>query len=117
MQALLLSPEVGAGAQFGFHVGVSLDDAFAASAPVATSPAGPGQGLVLMFERDLISCPHDLNGDGTVTGGDLSLCLASWGPATGAGYYADFNGDSVVDGYDVTALLANWGPCTCVPAP
>lgn len=70
-----------------------------------------------MFERELISCPHDLSGDGTVNGADVALCLANWGPATGSGYYADFNGDSVVDGYDITALLANWGPCTCVPAP
>ena len=117
VQALRLSPEVGAGAQFGFHVGVSLDQVFAVSAPVATSPAGPGQGLALLFERDLIGCPHDLNGDGIVSGPDLSLCLASWGPATGAGYYADFNGDSIVDGFDLTPLLAAWGPCICVPAP
>ncbi len=117
IQALRLSPDVGAGAQFGTYVGVSLTEAFGISAPGATSPGGPGQGVVLMFERDLISCPHDLSGDGTVNGADVALCLASWGPATGSGYYADFNGDSVVDGYDITALLANWGPCTCVPAP
>lgn len=117
IQALRLSPEVGASAQFGAYVGVSLDEAFGIAAPGATSPAGPGQGMVLMFERDLISCPHDLSGDGIVNGGDLALCLASWGPATGSGYYADFNGDSVVDGYDITALLANWGPCVCTPAP
>lgn len=117
IQALRLSPDVGAGAQFGAYVGVSLDEAFGISAPGATSPAGPGQGVVLMFEQDLISCPHDLSGDGTVNGADIALCLASWGPATGSGYYADFNGDSVVDGYDITALLANWGVCTCIPAP
>lgn len=117
LQVLRLSTNLGSGALFGTHVGVSLDESFAVSAPGATSPAGPGQGVLLMFERDLVSCPHDLNGDGAVTGGDLSLCLASWGPATGAGYYADFDGNSVVDGFDITALLANWGPCTCVPSP
>lgn len=117
IQSLRLSPDVGAGSQFGACVGVSLDEAFAVSAPGATSPAGPGQGVVLMFERELISCPHDLSGDGTVNGADVALCLASWGAASGSGYYADFNGDSVVDGYDITAILANWGACTCAPSP
>lgn len=117
IQSLRLSPNVGAGAQFGACVGVSLDEAFGVSAPGATSPSGPGQGIVLMFERDLISCPEDLSGDGTVNGADVALCLASWGPAMGSGYYADFNGDSVVDGYDITAILANWGACACIPAP
>lgn len=117
IQSLRLSPDVGAGAQFGAGVGVSLDEAFGVSAPGATSPAGPGQGIVLMFERELVSCPHDLSGDGAVNGADIALCLASWGSATGSGYYADFNGDSVVDGYDITAILANWGTCTCIPSP
>lgn len=117
VQALRLSPNVGAGSQFGTYVGVSLNEAFGISAPGATSPAGPGQGVVLMFERELISCPHDLSGDGTVNGADIALCLSGWGAASGSGYYADFNGDGTVDGFDVTALLANWGPCSCTPAP
>jgi hypothetical protein len=72
---------------------------------------------VLLYERDLVGCPQDLNGDGTTDGLDLALCLSAWGPASGAGYYADFNGDSVVDGFDLTGLLAKWGPCSCAPEP
>jgi hypothetical protein len=117
VQVLRLSPDLGSAAQFGSHVGLSAGDAFAVGAPGATSPGGPGQGMVLMFERDLISCPHDLNGDGTVNGADLALLLSYWGPVFGSGYYADFNADGVIDGYDLTPILSNWGPCLCVPSP
>ena len=116
-QALRVSPSLGSGAQFGAHVGLSFNELFAVGAPGATSPLGPGQGVVLLYERDLVGCPQDLNGDGTTDGLDLALCLSAWGPASGAGYYADFNGDSVVDGFDLTALLAKWGPCSCAPEP
>jgi hypothetical protein len=116
-QVLRLSPTLGSSAQFGAHVGVSSSELFAASAPGATSPLGPGQGIVMMYERELVGCPQDLNGDGTTDGLDLGLLLASWGPASGSGYYADFNGDAMVDGFDLTAVLATWGPCSCAPSP
>lgn len=117
VQVLRLSPDLGSGVQFGSQVGLSAGETFAVGAPGATSPAGPGQGLALLFERDLISCPHDLNGDGTVDGADLALSLSYWGPVFGSGYYADFNADGIVDGYDLTPMLSNWGPCVCVPTP
>ena len=46
----------------------------------------------------------DLDGDGTVDGGDLGLLLAAWG---GSG--ADINGDGTTDGADMGLLLAAWG--------
>jgi hypothetical protein len=116
-QVLRLSPNLGSGAAFGSHVGLSAGAEFAVGAPGATSPAGPGQGKVLIFERDLVGCPHDLNGDGTTDGLDLALALSYWGPVFGSGYYADYNADGVIDGYDLTHILANWGPCPCVPTP
>jgi len=53
------------------------------------------------------TCPADLNNDGVVNGGDLTLLLAQWGnPGT-----ADLNCNGVVDGGDLTLLLAAWGAC------
>jgi len=49
--------------------------------------------------------PGDLNGDGVVSGLDLTVLLSTWG-ASGS---ADLNGDGVVGGSDLTILLSNWG--------
>ena len=51
--------------------------------------------------------PGDLNDDGEVSGADLGLLFASWGPC--AGCPADLNGDGVVNGADVGLLLLEWG--------
>jgi formylglycine-generating enzyme required for sulfatase activity len=62
------------------------------------------------------SCAADLNGDGQVSGTDLSVILAGWGPCgSGADCNGDINGDGSVNGPDLTALLAGWGPCVNVP--
>lgn len=45
---------------------------------------------------------YDLDGDGTIDGGDLGLLLGGWG-TVGPG---DVNGDGVVDGGDLGLLLA-----------
>ena len=47
----------------------------------------------------------DLNGDGVVSGLDLTVLLGAWG----ASGNADLNGDGVVGGIDLTILLSNWG--------
>ncbi len=47
----------------------------------------------------------DLDGDGLVTGSDLSMLLSSWGEAGGVG---DINGDGQVNGIDLNRLLAHW---------
>lgn len=49
----------------------------------------------------------DLDGDGTVGGGDLGLMLATWGSSDAA---ADLNENGMVDGPDLGLLLAAWGP-------
>ena len=46
----------------------------------------------------------DLNGDGRVDGGDLTILLGEWG---GEGT-ADFDGNGVVDGADLSRLLGDW---------
>ncbi|MFO0874656.1 MAG: LamG-like jellyroll fold domain-containing protein [Phycisphaerales bacterium] len=51
----------------------------------------------------------DLDGSGTVDGGDLGLLLSAWGPCPApACCLADLNGDGVVDGSDLGVLLASW---------
>ena len=50
----------------------------------------------------------DLDGNCEVSGGDLGLMLASWGPCP-APCPADLNGDGLVNGADIGLLLAAWG--------
>jgi len=50
--------------------------------------------------------PADVNGDGSVDGGDLALVLGYWG-SSAAG--PDINGDGIVDGMDIAIVLGNWG--------
>lgn len=49
--------------------------------------------------------PGDIDGDGAVNGGDLSILLSNWGTA-GAG---DIDGDGVIGAGDLAILLSNWG--------
>lgn len=55
-----------------------------------------------------LSCPADLNGDGSISGADLGVLLSGWG-TSGAG---DLNGDGVINGADLGTLLSVWGPCS-----
>jgi len=52
-------------------------------------------------------CPADLDGSGSVNGGDLGILLSAWG---GPGE-ADLDGSGVVDGGDLGFFLASWGEC------
>ncbi len=56
-----------------------------------------------------LSCPADIDGDGTVGINDFLGLLAAWGP--NPGHPADLDGDGDVGINDFLALLANWGPC------
>ncbi|MBC03911.1 MAG: hypothetical protein CMJ34_11515 [Phycisphaerae bacterium] len=53
-------------------------------------------------------CTGDLNGDGSVNGGDLGVFLGSWGESP---CDLDLNGDGVCNGGDLGVLLGAWGPC------
>ncbi|MEE2681290.1 MAG: PQQ-dependent sugar dehydrogenase [Planctomycetota bacterium] len=59
-------------------------------------------------ECDPAECPADLDGDGIISGADLSIVLASWG-TNGPG---NLNGDQTTDGQDLAIILANWGVCS-----
>lgn len=54
------------------------------------------------------ACPADINGDGVVSGTDLTQLLAAWGSDSAT---ADINDDNTVDGLDLAAVLAGWGAC------
>ncbi len=68
-------------------------------------------GLGLYAVYDGAGCPvpsPDLNGDGSVTGADLGLLLADWGPCASACCPADLNQDGEVTGADLGLFLAAW---------
>jgi hypothetical protein len=56
----------------------------------------------------VVTCAGDIDGDGSVGGGDLGALLGAWGTSSAA---FDLNGDGVVDAADLAALVAAWGPC------
>ena len=60
-----------------------------------------------MYETD--PCPGDLDGDGTVGGGDLATLLAEWGLPSET---SDLSGDGFVGGEDLSILLGRWGVCS-----
>ncbi len=51
--------------------------------------------------------PADLDRDGLVSGVDLSILLANWGPV-GPGVRGDLDCDGLVSGEDLARLLADW---------
>ena len=53
-------------------------------------------------------CPADLDGDGEVSGSDLSMLLGAWG---GGDADLDLDGDEFIDGSDLAFLLGDWGAC------
>lgn len=54
---------------------------------------------------DQCAAAGDLNGDGAVNGGDVTIILGAWGPG---GPPADVTGDGTVDGADIAWILGNW---------
>ncbi len=61
------------------------------------------------YEFQAITCPWDLDSNGTVGILDLLALLAAWG--TDPGGPPDFDGDGTVGILDLLTLLANWGEC------
>lgn len=53
----------------------------------------------------------DLDASGVVTGMDLAILLANWGPCPGNGQFCpgDLDGNGSVNGMDLANLLAAWG--------
>jgi formylglycine-generating enzyme required for sulfatase activity len=54
-------------------------------------------------------CFEDLDGNGQVGGGDISVMLLDFGPCPGCG--ADLDQDGEVSGSDLSLMLLSFGPC------
>lgn len=65
--------------------------------------------LVGTVSIDALTCPWDLDADGTVGITDFLQMLAAWG--TSPIGPPDFDGDGIVGIGDFLAMLANWSPC------
>ena len=61
------------------------------------------------FQVFQVTCPWDVDCNGSVGAADLLAVLFSWGPCKGCP--ADFDENGNVGASDLLALLANWGPC------
>lgn len=89
---------------------VSIDgDTVVAGAPLDYGPAGGYVGSAYVFVAGA-GCPIDLDGDGSVSIGDLLLVLAQWGPCPPQ-CFADVDGDGDVGIADLLYVLAGWGAC------
>ena len=62
------------------------------------------------FGGNCVTCPGDIDANGTVNGQDIAWVLAQWGAAT-AGAAADLDSDGRVSGTDLGLLLVHWGQC------
>lgn len=59
-------------------------------------------------------CPGDLDGDRAVTGADLGMLFAAWGPCSSP-CDADLDGDGFVGGGDIGGMLSSFGACPNPP--
>ena len=73
-----------------------------------TGPQLNVYGIQLEFDGIEAPCPADLDGNGSVDGGDLGLFLGVWGTSPCA---LDLDGDGSCTGADLGILLGSWGGC------
>ena len=74
----------------------------------AAANLGSFDAFVAVLDDDLgFACRPDLDGSGTVDGGDIGVLLLDWGQ-TGP---ADLDRSGAVDGGDIGVLLLEWGDC------
>jgi len=55
----------------------------------------------------VVPCPADLDGNGSVDASDLALLLGQWGTMGSA----DIDGSGIVDAGDLAQVLSSWGSC------
>ena len=67
----------------------------------------------LVTDLRVPGCAGDLDGNGRVDGGDLSILLSTWGDCVDpAKCPADLNADGAINGGDLSIILGFWGPCS-----
>lgn len=77
-----------------------LSDIIRRNTPLTSFPADSFHAI------ELVACPADLTGDGTVTIADLGVVLSCWGTRCG-----DLTGDGMTNLSDLGVIFAEWGPC------
>ncbi len=100
-QTLLVNPtQLGDdGAQFDCVITYQLGNQCSTVSDAATLTVNPGGN----------NCPEDLDGDGTIGLGDLSIMLANYGSTNANPEDGDLDGDGDVDLSDLSVLLAVYG--------
>jgi hypothetical protein len=68
---------------------------------------GRAEAVIIEYGKIVNDCIEDLDGDGNVSGADLTLLLSTWG----SGGVGDIDGDGITSGADLTLLLSRWGAC------
>ncbi len=66
-------------------------------------------GLAWWGGPEPVMLPGDVNVDGWVAGGDLSIIITNWGMTGATREQGDLNGNGTVDGLDYTEVLTYWG--------
>ena len=64
-----------------------------------------------------LELPGDVNGDGWVSGTDLSIVIDNWGQSGLDRALGDLNDNGVVDGPDYAEVLSYWDPPQEPPEP
>lgn len=77
---------------------------------------GQHAGASILAVPEPATLPGDVNGDGWVSGTDLSIIINYWGQSLGR-EFGDLNGNGVVDGPDYTEVLSYWNPPPAEPTP
>jgi hypothetical protein len=112
-----LTATAGSGAlpsTYAYAPSVQTDSEFIGGSLICTTTAVPktsadsSQGIWLFRPPQ---CRADLDGDGVVSGSDLGMLLAAWGPCAGTPCGRDLDADGAVGGGDLGVLLAAWGAC------
>jgi len=65
-------------------------------------------GAAVALAQSMNPGPADLNGDGSVSGADLTILFFQWGACANCACTADFNADCVVDAADLSLLVSSW---------
>ena len=78
---------------------------------VERNGGGPLQAAGAIALRSVPETSPDLNQDGCVDGGDLSLLLSYFGQPTGSFPRADLDLNGIIDGADLSTLLGGWTGC------
>jgi len=103
------STVLAAGASAAFTVRATSSVAASGTATIDAVRVRDGAGAALSLGATFTpaSNPADLDGDGSVGGGDLSILLNAWGACSAC--VADIDGNGEVNGADLATLLSSWG--------